>query len=72
MFIWDSTDIQLEASNKKYYYVYGEVKRKIKRNLSPFLISNENGNILVFNNWNKSKIDDNIVNLEYINYLDGR
>lgn len=78
MYILNSTNIQLEVSNDilnvndKYYYVYRGFKRETKRNLSPFLISNENGNILVFNNWNKSKIDDSIVNLEYINYLDGR
>lgn len=23
VYIWGSTDIQLEASNNKYYYVYG-------------------------------------------------
>lgn len=80
VYILNSTDIQLEAGNDilsvngndKYYYVYGGFKMEAKRNLSPFLLSNGNGNILVFNNWNKSKTDNDIGNLEYINYLDGR
>ena len=80
VYILNSTDIQLEVGNDilsvngndKYYYVYGGFKMEAKRNLSPFLLSNGNGNILVFNNWNKSKTDNDIGNLEYINYLDGR
>lgn len=39
--------------------------------MSPFLVSTGNGNILVFNNWDKSTGAKGIENIEYINYLDG-
>lgn len=47
-----------------YYRVLGKTTQNSIKVLSPFLIAEKSGNILVFNNWNSGTI-------EYINYLDG-
>lgn len=79
VFILESNEIYLETSESvlsengemAYYYVYGQYKDEVKRTMSPFLAATRNGNILVFNNWNKSKLEKGKGSIEYINYLDG-
>ncbi|MGN0292416.1 MAG: hypothetical protein ACI4D3_00260 [Lachnospiraceae bacterium] len=64
-------DIILESSDYTYYSVNGNYKGISGKTMSPFLVSTGNGNILVFNNWDKSAGAKEIENIEYINYLDG-
>ena len=64
-----------------YRKVIGRKNSHAWRNMSPFLMASETGNVLVFNNWNKpspekdnkkenGKEDEKEI-VEYINYLDG-
>lgn len=57
--------------DKKYHKVSGTKKFHGRRNMSPFLISSETGNILVFNNWYEISLENEKEIVEYINYLDG-
>ena len=55
-----------------HYQVTGCMPGGGEKILSPFLIASENGNILVFNNCNKSvEGKEKRIFVEYINYLDG-
>jgi hypothetical protein len=65
----DST-VVWEKSEYRYYNVSGGSKAKSSKVLSPFLVADENDNILVFNNWNKDS-EGAKNQIEYINYLDG-
>ncbi len=79
VYVLDSNEIRLEVSDIAltesdeitYYYVYGQYKDENRKVMSPFLVSMDNGNILVFNNWNKSNLAKGKGSIEYINYLDG-
>lgn len=53
-----------------YYQVRGSTVLYPSQALSPFLVATTNGNILVFNNWNKDTRGGQ-EQIEYINYLDG-
>lgn len=70
----DSNEICLEQGNNiiwkssehMYYGIIGSYKNTLEKDMSPFLVSTERGDILVFNNWLKESNE-----IEYINYLDG-
>lgn len=55
----------------KYYAVVGGNQSEQAKQLSPFLVASENGNILAFNNRYKAKGAHDGEQIEYINYLDG-
>ncbi len=79
MHILASSDIHLKVSDQvvwldgcfKYYAVIGGDQSKKAKQLSPFLVASENGDILVFNNWCKMNSQHDSEQIEYINYLDG-
>lgn len=79
VYVLDSNEIHLEVSDivlsenngAIYYCVYGQYKDENRKDMSPFLASMGNENILVFNNWNKSNLVKGKGSIEYINYLDG-
>lgn len=79
VYVLDSNEIHLEVSDivlsendeAIYYCVYGQYKDENRKEMSPFLASMGNENILVFNNWNKSNLVKGKGSIEYINYLDG-
>lgn len=75
-YILDANEIHLERdrniiwknSENNYYFVAGKYKDNVEKHIGPFLVSAQNGDILIFNNWIKDAEGEKI---EYINYLDG-
>ena len=60
-----------EEETPRCYQVKGGLPGEEEKILSPFLILEENGSLLVFNNWNKGVSPGEGDCIEYINYLDG-
>lgn len=55
-----------------YFRVRGEKKGKEVKQLSPFIVSLQNGTMYVFNNLVRGEGEEKKIYIEYINYLNGR
>lgn len=55
-----------------YFRVIGEEKGKQAKQLSPFIVSLQNGTMYVFNNLVRGEGEEKKIYIEYINYLNGR
>lgn len=71
MYILQTDNIHILISNEimensRYRKVIGK-KEKGEKELSPFIIGTSNGDLLVYNNWNR-KLKYPV---EYINYMNG-
>lgn len=74
IYLLNGNNVILKNSDKRIweeqgYYYY--VKSESLKFVSPFLISDEDDNLLFFNNWNKGGKMKN-EQIEYINYLNGK